>query len=327
MSSNAIPKRPPGLVDQIQEVMRYKHYSRRTEQSYIHWIKRFIFFHNKKHPKDMGKDEIVQYLTHLAVNKKVSPGTQNLALSAILFLYRDVLKLELPWLGNFERAKKQTRIPVVLTRDEIKALLAQFEGTYWLMFSLMYGCGLRLMECVRLRVKDIDFHYKQIIVRDGKGNKDRVTVLPAPLIEPLKDHLARVRHRHEKDLENGYGKTKLPYALERKYPNANKQWYWQFVFPSSTISKDPRSEHVGRHHVHETALQKKIKQALRQAQIFKPASTHTLRHSFATHLLEDGYDIRTVQELLGHKDVKTTQIYTHVLQKGGAAVRSPLERI
>jgi integron integrase len=317
----------PKLFDQIRDVLRYKHYSRRTEQSYIHWIRRFILFHNKRHPSELGKREIVAFLTHLAVNRKVSPSTQNIALSAILFLYKHVLEIELPWLDGFERAKRSKHIPVVFTRNEIKNLFSQFDGTYWLIFSLMYGSGLRLMECLRLRVKDIDFHYKQIIVRDGKGNKDRVTVLPAPLIEPLQTHLAKVKVRHERDIEIGYGKANLPFALQRKYPNANKEFHWQFVFPSSTISKDPRSEFVGRHHVHSSAVQKEIKQAIRRAHIVKPASTHTLRHSFATHLLEDGYDIRTVQELMGHKDVKTTQIYTHVLQKGGAAVRSPLERI
>jgi len=319
--------KPPRLLDQVSDVMRYKHYSRRTEQSYIHWIRRYIFFHNKKHPKDMGKDEIVRFLTHLAVDRQVSPSTQNLALSSILFLYKEVLKIELPWIDNFERAKRSKHIPVVFTRDEIKRLLAQFDGTYWLMFSLMYGSGLRLLECLRLRVKDIDFHYKQIIVRDGKGNKDRVTVLPMPLIEPLQNHLSRVKQRHAQDLEDGYGRTKLPYALERKYPNANREWHWQFIFPATTISNDPRSNHTGRHHIHETAPQKVIKNALRKAGIHKPAGTHTLRHSFATHLLEDGYDIRTVQELLGHSDVKTTMIYTHVLEKGSGAVRSPLERV
>ncbi len=315
------------LIHQIRDVMRYKHYSRRTEESYIHWIRRFIVFHNKQHPKDMGKDEVVKFLTHLAVNRQVAPSTQNLALSSILFLYKEVLKIELPWIDNFQRAKRSTHIPVVFTREEIKRLFAQLDGTYWLMFSLMYGSGLRLMECVRLRVKDIDFHYRQLIIRDGKGSKDRVTVLPATLIEPLQNHLARVKVRHEQDLVDGYGKVHLPYALERKYPNASRMFEWQYVFPAKTIGKDPRSSHAGRHHIHETALQKQIKNALRKARITKPAGTHTLRHSFATHLLEDGYDIRTVQELLGHKDVKTTQIYTHVLQKGGGAVRSPLERL
>jgi integron integrase len=315
------------LFDQIRDVLRYKHYSRRTEQSYIHWVRRFILFHKKRHPSELGKDEIVAFLTHLAVNRRVSPSTQNIALSAILFLYKHVLEVELPWLDGFERAKRSRHIPVVFTRDEIKRLFSQFEGTYWLIFSLMYGSGLRLMECLRLRVKDIDFHYKQIIIRDGKGNKDRVTVLPEPLIEPLQNHLSKVKVRHEQDIEIGYGKANLPFALARKYPNANREFSWQFIFPSSTISKDPRSDFVGRHHVHSSAVQKVIRQAIRKAHITKPASSHTLRHSFATHLLEDGYDIRTVQELMGHKDVKTTQIYTHVLQKGGAAVRSPLERI
>lgn len=327
MSSDIPQSTGSRLFDQFRDVMRYKHYSRRTEQSYLHWIRRYILFNNKRHPAEMGKDEIVRFLTHLASNRNVSPSTQNLALSAILFLYKEVLKVELPWIDTFERARRSTHIPVVFTRDEIKRLFAQLEGTYWLLFSLMYGSGLRLMECVRLRVKDIDFHYKQIIVRDGKGNKDRVTLLPVPLIEPLQAHLQRVKIRHEQDLANGYGRVKLPFALERKYPNASRDFAWQFVFPSSSIGQDPRSDHVGRHHIHESAVQKVIKTALRKAGIAKPAGTHTLRHSFATHLLEDGYDIRTVQELLGHSDVKTTQIYTHVLQKGGSAVRSPLERI
>jgi len=328
MSDHDLPSHEgPRLLDQVRDVIRYKHYSRRTEQSYTHWIRRYILFSNKQHPKHLGKEDIVRFLTHLAINRNVSPSTQNLALSSILFLYKEVLKIDLPWIDNFERAKRSQHIPVVFTRDEVKRLFAQLDGMHWLMLSLMYGSGLRLMECVRLRINAIDFHYKQIIVRDGKGNKDRVTVLPAPLIEPLQTHLTRIKRRHEQDLDNGYGKANLPYALERKYPEANKRFEWQFVFPATTIGKDPRSSHVGRHHIHETALQKAIKTALRKAGITKHASTHTLRHSFATHLLEDGYDIRTVQELLGHKDLKTTQIYTHVLEKGSAAVKSPLERI
>jgi len=327
METNIPVRANPRLFDHIREVLRLKHYSRRTEFSYIHWIRRYILFHNKRHPAEMGANEVTAFLTHLAVKRQVAAGTQNLALSAILFLYKQVLEIELPWLENVTRAKESQHLPVVLTREEIKALLAQFEGTYWLLFSLMYGTGLRLMECLRLRVKDIDFHYKQIIVRDGKGSKDRVTVLPAPLIEPLRDHLVRVKRLHEQDLADGYGKTNLPFALARKYPNADREWAWQYVFPGKNISKDPRSDHVGRHHLHSDAASKVIKSAIRKAGIMKPASSHTLRHSFATHLLEDGYDIRTVQELLGHKDVKTTQIYTHVLQKGGRAVRSPLERI
>jgi len=317
----------PRLLDQVREVLRVKHYARRTEQSYTHWIKRFILFHQKRHPKDMSSEEVEAFLTHLAVNRQVSPGTQNLALSSILFLYKHVLKIELPWLKNVTRAKTKKRIPVVFTRDEIKALLAQFDGTYWLLFSLMYGAGLRLSECIRLRVKDIDFHYKQLVIRDSKGGKDRVTVLPSMLIESLQTHLTRVKNLHTQDIASGFGEVYLPHALKRKYPNADKEWYWQFAFPSANISTDPRSKIQRRHHVYGQTIQRAFKRGLRKATIVKPAGTHTLRHTFATHLLEDGYDIRTVQELLGHKDVKTTQIYTHVLQKGGAAVKSPLERI
>jgi len=275
----------------------------------------------------MGAPEVEAFLTHLAVDRKVSPSTQNQALSAILYLYKQVLKIELPWLQNVVRAKTKKFIPVVFTRDEVKRLLAQFDGTYWLLFSLIYGAGLRISECARLRVKDIDFHYKQLLIRDSKGDRDRVTVLPIPLIEPLRTHLARVKELHDQDLANGYGEVYLPYALSRKYPNAAKEFHWQFVFPSRDIATDPRTKIRRRHHIYEKSLHRVIKQAMQRASIVKPASTHTLRHSFATHLLEDGYDIRTVQELLGHKDLKTTQIYTHVLQKGGAAVRSPLERI
>jgi len=275
----------------------------------------------------MGGPEVEAFLTHLAVDRKVSPSTQNQALSAILYLYKQVLKIELPWLDNVVRAKTKKFIPVVFTRDEVKRLLAQFDGTYWLLFSLIYGAGLRISECARLRVKDIDFHYKQLLIRDSKGDRDRVTVLPVPLIEPLRTHLARVKELHDQDLANGYGEVYLPYALSRKYPNAAREFQWQFVFPSRDIATDPRTKVRRRHHIYEKSLHRVIKQAMQRAGIVKPASTHTLRHSFATHLLEDGYDIRTVQELLGHKDLKTTQIYTHVLQKGGAAVRSPLERI
>ena len=317
----------PRLLDQVRDVLRYLHYSYRTEQSYIYWIKRYIYFHNKKHPRDMGADQIVEYLTYLAVKRKVSPSTQNQALSALLFLYKQVLKVDLPWLDNIKRARRKKYIPVVFTRNEVRQLLAQFEGTRWLIFSLMYGAGLRLSECIRLRVKDVDFHYRQLIIRDSKGYKDRVTVLPAPLIDPLRNHMARVKERHEQDLKLGYGDVYLPFALNKKYPNADREWHWQFIFPSANISTDPVTGRRRRHHVYDRSLQRAMKRALVKAQIHKPAGTHTLRHSFATHLLEDGYDIRTVQELLGHKDVKTTQIYTHVLQKGGAAVRSPLERV
>jgi len=317
----------PRLLDQVRDVLRVKHYARRTEQSYTHWIKRFILFHKKRHPAQMSSKEVESFLTHLAVNRNVSPGTQNLALSAILFLYKQVLQIELPWLENVTRAKVKKHIPVVFTRQEIKSILAQFDGTYWLIFSLMYGAGLRLSECISLRVKDIDFHYKQLLIRDSKGSKDRVTVLPESLIEPLQTHMARVKNLHSQDLLNGFGEVYLPFALKRKYPNADKEWYWQFVFPQANISVDPESGKQRRHHVYGQTVQRAFKRALRKAAIVKPSGTHTLRHSFATHLLEDGYDIRTVQELMGHKDVKTTQIYTHVLQKGGAAVKSPLERM
>jgi len=317
----------PRLLDQVRHTLRVKHYSLRTEQSYIYWIRYFIRFHKKRHPSEMGGPEVEAFLTHLAVDRKVSPSTQNQALSAILYLYKQVLKIELPWLDNVVRAKTKKFIPVVFTRDEVKRLLAQFDGTYWLLFSLIYGAGLRISECARLRVKDIDFHYKQLLIRDSKGDRDRVTVLPVPLIEPLRTHLARVKELHDQDLANGYGEVYLPYALSRKYPNAAREFQWQFVFPSRDIATDPRTKVRRRHHIYEKSLHRVIKQAMQRAGIVKPASTHTLRHSFATHLLEDGYDIRTVQELLGHKDLKTTQIYTHVLQKGGAAVRSPLERI
>ncbi|MEJ2363031.1 MAG: integron integrase [Gammaproteobacteria bacterium] len=324
--ASAVANRPR-LLEQVRHSLRVKHYSLRTEQSYIYWIRYFIRFHKKRHPAEMGAPEVEAFLTHLAVNRKVSPSTQNQALSAILYLYKQVLKVELPWLQNVIRAKTKKYIPVVFTRDEVKRLLAQFDGTYWLLFSLIYGAGLRISECARLRVKDVDFHYKQLLIRDSKGNKDRVTVLPAPLIEPLRNHLARVNELHEQDLANGFGEVYLPYALARKYPRAAMDFQWQYVFPSRDIATDPRTKARRRHHIYEKSLHRVIKQAMQRAGIVKPASTHTLRHSFATHLLEDGYDIRTVQELLGHKDLKTTQIYTHVLQKGGAAVRSPLERI
>ena len=317
----------PRLLEQVRQSLRVKHYSLRTEEAYLYWIRYFIRFHNKRHPREMSGKEVEAFLTHLAIDRKVSPSTQNQALSAILYLYKKVLEVDLPWLNNVVRAKRKKHIPVVFTRMEVKQLLAQFDGTYWLLFSLIYGAGLRISECARLRVKDVDFHSKQLIIRDSKGSKDRVTVFPEPFIEPLRNHLARIKDLHEQDLRNGYGKVYLPFALQRKYPNANQEWPWQYVFPSANFSTDPRTGEKRRHHIYEKSLHRVIKRAMRNAGIVKPASTHTLRHSFATHLLEDGYDIRTVQELMGHKDVKTTQIYTHVLQKGGAAVRSPLERV
>lgn len=317
----------PRLLDQVRGVIRLKHYSIRTEESSVGWIKRFILFNAKHHPKDMGAEEITRFLTHLAVNGRVAAATQNQALNALLFLYRDVLKIELPWLDGIERAKKPARLPVVFTRDEVKRILAQLDGTLWLMASLIYGSGLRLMECARLRVKDIDFAYAQLVVRDAKGQKDRVTMIPQSLVEPLRTQLARVQALHQEDLREGFGKVYLPFALAKKYPNAPSEWGWQYVFPARHRSVDPRSGVARRHHVSEDALQRAIKRAMRAAHIVKPGSTHTLRHSFATHLLEDGYDIRTVQELLGHQDVSTTMIYTHVLQKGGQAARSPLDRM
>lgn len=316
---------PPRLLDQVRFRIRRKNYSIRTEQAYVAWIRRFILFHNKSHPANLGANEIESFLTHLAVDRNVAASTQNQAMSALLFLYREVLKMDLPWLADVERAKKPKHIPVVLSREEVKAVLAHLQGLPWLMASLLYGSGLRLMECIRLRVKDVDFGMNQIIVRDGKGKKDRVTMLPEKLITPLSEQLDKAKIIHQQDLQRGFGSVYLPFALERKYPNASKSWGWQYVFPSARLSKDPRSDITRRHHVDEKVLQRAMQRAVRQAGIDKPASCHTLRHSFATHLLQAGYDIRTVQELLGHKDVSTTMIYTHVLNRGGRGVVSPLD--
>ena len=315
----------PRLLEQVSAHIRFKHYSIRTEEAYLKTIKRFILFHHKRHPQQMGADEIRQYLSHLATEGHVSASTQNQALAALLFLYRDVLGVELPFIDGIERAKRPVRVPVVLTREETSRILSQLNGVYYLMARLLYGSGLRLMECVRLRVKDVDFGYKQITVRDGKGEKDRRTVLPGILIEPLKHQLVRAKLLHEEDLQRGYGKVYLPYALERKYPQAATEWAWQWVFPASRISTDPHSGQVRRHHASEDQLQAKVKRAVRRAGIAKRVSCHTLRHSFATHLLEAGYDLRTIQELLGHSSVQTTQIYTHVLNRGGHGVKSPLD--
>lgn len=318
---------PSRLLEQVRNLMRVRHYSLRTEETYLNWIRQFLQFHKNKPAEIMGKPEIHAFLTFLAVRRKVSASTQNQALSALVFLYREVLQNPFEWLDELERAKRPHRIPVVLSRQEVRAILSQLEGTYWLMSALLYGSGQRIMECVRLRVKDVDFEYRQIIIRDGKGQKDRVTILPGNLIEPLRNHLARVRRLHESDLKQGYGQVYLPAALIRKYPSANRDWAWQYVFPAAKLSIDPRTGNTQRHHVGEQALQRAMRQAVRTAAISKPATCHTLRHSFATHLLESGYDIRTVQELLGHKDVSTTMIYTHVLQKGPGRVRSPLEEL
>ncbi len=313
------------LMDQVRARIRTKHYSLRTEEAYTQWIRRFILFHNKRHPLEMGKVEVEAFLSALAVERRVAASTQNQALNAILFLYREVLEKPLDWLDNVTRAKRPARLPVVLTTDEVQRLLAQLVGTRWLVVSLICGTGMRLMECLRLRVKDVDFDYRQIIVRDGKGAKDRVTMLPQSLTAPLRQHLEKVRLLHQRDIALGHGAVYLPYALDRKYPNAAREWGWQYIFPSATLSTDPRSGIVRRHHLYEKTVQRAVKLAVRNAGIVKPASVHTLRHSFATHLLETGYDIRTVQELLGHQDVSTTMIYTHVLQTGGRGARSPLD--
>lgn len=316
---------PPKLMDQVRAIIRLRGMSYRTEQAYTDWIKRFILFHDKRHPKDMGVEEIRAYLTHLALERDVAPSTQNQALHALLFLYKQVLEIALPHLGALPVARKQPKLPVVFSRDEVYAVLAQLSGEKWLMASLLYGSGLRLMECLRLRVKDLDFDRNIITVREGKGAKDRVTMLPLPLKEPLHEHLAGVRQLHKAELADGFGTVKLPYALAAKYPDIATEWKWQFVFPAPKRSRDPRTGLWHRHHLDESSLQKAVKRALHQADIPKHGSCHTFRHSFATHLLEAGYDIRTVQELLGHTDVKTTMIYTHVLNRGGLAVRSPLD--
>jgi integron integrase len=315
----------PKLLDQMRDVLRLKHMSYRTEEAYLSWVKRFILFHDKRHPQDMGAQEIRAFLTHLAVHEQVAASTQNSALNALLFLYRHVLKQPFPELGTIERAKRPQRVPTVFTREEVTRVLAQVQGVNHLMASLLYGAGLRLMECVRLRVKDVDFAYHQIVVRDGKGAQDRVTMLPQALEPRLTQHLAQIKALHGTDLLEGYGTVYLPYALARKEPQAEKSWLWQYVFPAGKRSRDPRSSVERRHHVSESVLQKAMQEAIRRAEVSKRGSCHTLRHSFATHLLEDGYDIRTVQELLGHKDVSTTMLYTHVLQRGGKGVRSPLD--
>ena len=324
-SAEVVPNPKARLLDQVREVIRFKHYSIRTEDAYVQWIKRFIFFHGKRHPREMGATEIEAFLTDLAVRGKVAASTQNQALNALVFLYQKVLHIEL---GEFsaERARRPDRLPVVLTKAETANLLAAMKpGTIGLMARLLYGTGMRLMECVRLRVKDLLFEENQILVRDGKGFKDRVTLLPSSVKAELAAHLERVKLLHQSDLAAGVAEVYLPYALARKYPQAAREWGWQYVFPAIHLSQDPRSGKMRRHHASETSLQRAVKEAVRLAGIVKPASCHSLRHSFATRLLESGYDIRTVQELLGHKDVSTTQIYTHVMQKPGLGVRSPLD--
>lgn len=316
----------PRLLDQMRERIRLKHYSIRTEHVYCEWAKRFIRFHQYRHPQDMGAVEVEAFLTELAVKRNVSASTQNQALAALLFLYKEVLALDLPWLADIVRAKKPQRLPVVLSIEEVRRILAALDGELWLVCSLLYGTGMRLMEVLRLRVKDVDFARQEILIRDGKGMKDRVTMLPKRLAEPLRRHLAVVRAIHNVELEQGRGDVWLPFALARKYPKAPLEWGWQYVFPASGLSVDPRSGAVRRHHLDEKRVQRNFKRASRAAGIDKQVSPHTLRHCFATHLLESGQDIRTVQELLGHSDVKTTMIYTHVLNRGGLAVLSPLDR-
>ncbi|MDO9271918.1 MAG: integron integrase [Rugosibacter sp.] len=318
---------PPKLLDQVRDKLRVKHYSIRTEQSYVDWIKRYILFHGKRHPKDLGARDLEAFLTHLAVAGKVAAATQNQAKSALLFLYREVLEIALPWLDNVTQAKAPKRLPVVLTVKEVQAVMAGMSGTHALIARLLYGSGMRLMEAVRLRVKDVEFSRREILIREGKGFKDRVTMLPDAVIEPLLRHLEKVKMLHEEDLALGHGEVYLPYALDKKYPNAGREWGWQYVFPSRNLSVDPRSGKQRRHHVDEKGVQRAMKQAVQDAGLVKPATPHTLRHSFATHLLQAGYDIRTVQELLGHSDVSTTMIYTHVLNKGGRGVMSPLDKI
>jgi integron integrase len=314
------------LLEQYSEFLRNRHYSLRTEKTYIGWVRQYILFHNKRHPRDMGVAEINAFITHLVNRKTVSASTQNQAISAILYLYRNVLQIELDDKALVPiRPTRPKRVPTVLSREEAKKVIAHMDGIYKVMTQITYGSGLRLMEVMRLRVKDLDFANRQIIVRDGKGENDRVTMFPDVLLEPLRLHLQQVRAQHELDLSHGYGTVYLPYALERKYPTANREFAWQYVFPAPDLSIDPVSGLRQRHHWNESALQKAVKRAARLAKIDKPVSPHTFRHSFATHLLENGYDIRTVQELLGHKDVKTTMIYTHVLNRGGLAVKSPLD--
>ncbi len=322
--------RPPRLLDQVRAKLRVLHYSSRTEEAYVGWIRRFILHHDKRHPREMGGAEIETFLTHLAVEGNVAASTQNQALAALLFLYQRVLEIELPLL-NAVRAKRPERLPVVLSRDEVRLVLDGMVGVYRLTADLMYGSGLRLLECCRLRVKDIDFARGQIVVREGKGDKDRVVPLPQRAVERLRAQVEVVRRLHEKDVQAGHGRVWLPTALARKFPGTDRTLAWQYLFPASRLSTDPRASGgdtaLRRHHVHENMLQKEVRKAVLASRIGKRASCHTLRHSFATHLLEDGHDIRTVQELLGHKDVQTTMIYTHVLQQGPQGVRSPLDRL
>ena len=333
---------PPRLLDQVRETLRVHHYSLRTEQSYLQWIKRYILYHKKRHPREMGQGEVSAYLTHLAVQRKVSASTQNQALSAILFLYKKVLKLDIGWIDDVVRAKQAQRLPTVMDHDVVIRLLNELNGTQKLLAYLIYGSGLRLMEALRIRIKDIDFEYNQLIIRAGKGNKDRMAILPRKLRDPLKRQMALARRYFDLDREHGSPGVELPYALERKYPNAGKEWSWFWVFPAKNHSADPRSGIIRRHHLYPQVLQRKIRQAAHQIGLSKQISVHTLRHCFATHMLENGYDLRTIAasahpcargirtsmcstRLLGHSDISTTQIYTHVIKRGASGARSPLD--
>jgi len=315
------------LLDQVRQAIRTRHYSYRTEEAYVGWIRRFLMFHDQRDPAEIGAVEVSRFLTALAVDRRVASSTQNQALAALLFLYKDVLDRDFGWLDAVVRAKRPRRLPVVLTRQEVHDLLATLDGVSWIMATMLYGSGLRLMECLRLRVKDVDFGRGEVLVREGKGDKDRVTMLPSAIVSRLTAHLERVRKLHAADLASSFGRVALPDALARKYPQADREWGWQWVFPASTISADPRTGERRRHHLHESVPQRAIREARRHVGIAKPVGPHTLRHCFATHLLEAGYDIRTVQELLGHSDVRTTMIYTHVLNRGGRGVQSPADRL
>ena len=319
--------RPPKLLDQLSAALRTRHYSRRTERAYVHWVRRFILFHGKRHPKTMEAQEVTAFLSWLATNEEVSSSTQNQALSAILFLYRFVLDVDLPWLSELVRAKRPERLPVVMTRDEVARVLAELRGTPALVVSLLYGAGLRLLECLTLRVKDLDFGGSLVRLRGGKGDRDRAALLPVHVREQLEAWLRHRKAEHDRDLADGEGWVELPYAIGRKLPSAGREWQWQWVFAATRKYRHAETGQVRRHHLHETVLQRAMKEAVKRAGLTKRATCHTLRHSFATHLLEDGYDIRTVQELLGHRDVSTTMIYTHVLNRGPTAVRSPLDSL
>jgi integron integrase len=317
--------RAPRLFDQLRDALRRRHYSYRTEQTYAHWVRRFIYFHKKRHPGEMGEAEVGAFLTDLAVKRRVSASTQNQALSAILFLYKHVLERDIGLIRGVVRAKRPERMPVVMTREEVQAVLQRLSGREWLMACLMYGAGLRVMECMRLRLKDIDFGLKQIVVRDGKGQKDRVTPLPEALLPALRQQIEEVKRVRDSDLADGYGEVSMPYALARKYSNAARELAWWYLFPASQRCRDPYSNRILRHHLDESVIQRAVKTAVRSAGLTKPVSCHAFRHSFATHLLMAGQDIRTIQELLGHNDVSTTMIYTHVLGRGARGVASPID--